>query len=245
MGKLIAVTSGKGGTGKTTCAAAIASCLAFLGHRTVCIDGDMGLKNLDLTLGVAESAVKDFTDVLYRRASLTEAAFAHPAVPDLFVLTSPVSLSPEEIRTEDMDSLRGMLRTCFDYAVIDAPAGVGPGFRLCAEKADMAIVVCTGEAASLRDGERTAAELYAMGIGEVRLLVNRLTKRNLRHMDATLDDYTDRVGARLLGIVSEDRMVPEAVIREKPLILCNSKASFQFLRIARRIDGQDVPVQKL
>jgi septum site-determining protein MinD len=245
MGRIIAITSGKGGTGKTTSAAAIASCLAYLGFHTVCMDGDIGLKNLDLVLGLADAAVTDFTDVMAGRVPLENAVIPHPDIRNLWLLSAPVSQTPEDIHPSDMDRLKQALRQAYDYTIIDAPAGIGTGFRLCAAGADMAIVVSGGEPASLRDAERTTAELYAMGLTDVRLLVNRYRRRLLRWTHSTVDDYIDRVGARLVGIVSEDESIAKAAARETALVLCDSKAAFQFLRVAKRIIGQKVPVGSL
>ena len=245
MGKVIAITSGKGGTGKTTSTAALASCLAYLGYRTVCVDGDVGLKNLDLALGLADAAAMDFSDVLSGRVELEDAVVPHPDIRNLCLLSAPVSLTPEEIPPADMARLKRRLRDAYDYVLIDAPAGIGTGFRLCAADADMAIVVSGGEPASLRDAERTTAELFALGLEDVRLLVNRYSRRLLRWTASTIDDYIDHVGARLVGIVSEDSSVSKAAALETALVLCDSRAAFQYLRIARRITGEKVPVGRL
>ena len=245
MGRIIAITSGKGGTGKTTSTAAIASCLAYLGFRTVCLDGDVGLKNLDLVLGLADAAVTDFTDVISGRVPLEDAVIPHPDIQHLWLLSAPVSMRPEDIDPGDMAGLKQTLRQSYDYVLIDAPAGIGTGFHLCAAGADMAIVVSGGEPASLRDAERTAAELYAMGLKDVRLLINRYKRRLLKWTCSTMDDYIDRVGARLVGIVAEDESVSRAAALETALVLCDSKAAFQFLRVAKRITGQKVPVGRL
>ena len=245
MGKLIAITSGKGGTGKTTSAAAIASCLAYLGYKTVCLDGDVGLKNLDLVLGLADAAVTDFTDVMAGRVPLEGAVIPHPDIRNLWLLSAPVSQTPEEIDPGAMARLKRMLCQTYDYVLIDAPAGIGTGFRLCAAGADMAIVVSGGEPASLRDAERTAAELYAMGLTDVRLLVNRYRRRLLKWTHSTVDDYIDRVGARLVGIIAEDSSISKAAAQETALVLCDSKAAFQFLRVAKRIVGEKVPIGAL
>ena len=246
MGTAIVVTSGKGGTGKTTTAAAVASCIAALGKKTLCLDADAGLKNLDIALGMSDTALMDFYDVIEGRASLEYACASHPLIKNLYFLTAPVNIPPEEISHEGMRQLISEIKRSFDYCIIDCPAGIGAGFRLAAENADIAVVVACCDASSLRDGQRTVTELYSLGIENVRLLVNRVRPRMLRRIRATIDDVIDTVGARLIGLVSEDDTVTLAASAGIPLILYNSqKAGMQFLRISRRLIGDKVPIGKL
>ena len=245
MGTAIVITSGKGGTGKTTCSGAIASALAFLGHRTVCIDCDIGLRNLDLALGLTDLALWDFSDVIEERAQLADAIVAHPTIENLYFLAAPAGLSPEDIDHEGMRKLINDLRNDYEYCIIDCPAGLGAGFRLSCAGADMAIIVTTGDSGSLRDGQRTAAALREMGISNIRLLVNRLSPRMLKRTRATVDDVIDVVGAQLLGLVSEDESVALASNFEQPLLVFGAKYAYdQFIRIARRISGERVPLGK-
>ena len=244
MGKNIAVTSGKGGTGKTVTAAAVASCLAALGHRTLCLDCDVGLKNLDLALGLTELAVMDFSDVLSGAAELSDAVTAHPAIDGLFFLSAPTGVRPDDIDTEAMRRLGDRIRETYDFCLIDGPAGIDAGFRLAAAAADSAIVVSSGDAASLRDGQRTVIEHTKLGIDDIRLIVNRVRPFFFRRTSSTVDDVIDTVGARLLGLIPEDRSVMLAASLEKPLILYKNggPAARQFLAAARRIAGEDVPL---
>lgn len=245
MGIAIVITSGKGGTGKTTSAAAIASCLAAMGSKTLCLDADAGLKNLDLMLGMSDAALMDFCDVINGRASLDYAAAAHPVIKNLYFLTAPVNTPPEEIDPEGMKKLIADVKENFDYCIIDCPAGIGAGFKLAAENADMAIVVSNCDSSSLRDGQRTVTELYALGLTNVRLLVNRVKPRILRKIRSTIDDVIDTVGAQLIGLVSDDDSVTLAASEGTPLILYNSKkAGMQYLNVSRRILGFKVPLTK-
>ena len=246
MGRSILITSGKGGTGKTTSTAAIASCLAALGHRTVCIDCDLGLKNLDLALGLTDLAVRDFSDVLSGRAALSDAVTAHPAIDNLFFLSAPSYTTPEEIDVDKMKRLVEMLKAEYEFCLIDCPAGIGAGFRLAAAGADMAIVVTSGEAAGLRDGQRTVAELMELGFEDIRLLVNRVRVGIFKRVRATVDDVIDAVGARLIGVVPEDEDVIVAGSLEKPLVLYSrGRAARGFLNTAKRLTGQNIPIGKL
>ncbi|MBR6259247.1 MAG: AAA family ATPase [Oscillospiraceae bacterium] len=247
MGKNILFTSGKGGTGKTASAAAVASCLASLGHRTICLDCDVGLKNLDLALGVSDRSVMDFTDVLSGQVSLSDAAVAHPEIENLFFLSAPSTAMVEDIDPKAMKALGDDLREQFDYCIIDGPAGIGKNFRLAAEPADSAIVVANGDAACLRDGQRAVMELRQLGLEDVRLLVNRVKGFFFKCTSSTIDDVIDNVGARLIGVIPEDKDVLLSGGLEKPLCLYNkdSRALAQFMAVARRITGEDVPLGKI
>jgi septum site-determining protein MinD len=245
MGTVTVITSGKGGTGKTTSTAAIASCLAALGHKTLCLDCDVGLKNLDLSLGLADLAVMDFSDVISGHVELIDAVTAHPAIDNLFFLSAPSYISPESISVSDMCLIMEQIRGEYEYCLIDSPAGLGAGFRLASSCADSAIVVSTGDAASLRDGQRTVAELLSLGMKDIRLLVNRVRPKLFRRICATVDDIIDAVGARLIGIVLEDDDVIIAGCLEKPLVLYSSGAAArQYLAVAKRMAGKDIPLGK-
>lgn len=244
MGKAIVIASGKGGTGKTTATAAIASCLAGAGYRTLCIDADAGLKNLDLCLGLADRAVFDFGDVLRGRCGLEEAVVAHPQLPRLFFLTAP--LEPLE-SAEDIAAFKRLVRfvsSVFDYCLIDAPAGLGPGFTAAAAGADSAVIVSASDPSSCRDSGRIVQELAQLGVGDVRLVVNRVRRTILHRARLTIDDAVDSIGARLLGVVPEDRRVILAAAAQKPLALSpDSSALAAFDRIALRLTGKKIPVQ--
>lgn len=243
MGKVIVVASGKGGTGKTTSVGAISSCLAALGHKTLCLDCDAGLRNLDIIIGMTEYTVTDFTDVLEGRVDLAEACAEHPVIKNLYFLPAPAFRRPEDIAPEAMAELLEQIREKFEYCLLDAPAGIGPGFRLAAKNADMALIVVTGDISSIRDGQRVAQELNALGIHEIRLIVNRVNPKSIRILGATVDDMIDTIGARLLGIVEEDEAVYRASNTETPLVLYeNKRAALEFLRIARRLAGERIPL---
>lgn len=245
MGKIAVVISGKGGTGKTTTVAAVSSCLAALGHRTLCVDCDAGLKNLDIALGMTEFAVTDFADVLDGTIPLLDAVREHPRIADLYFLSAPALRPPEEFRADAMASFIGDVRGEFDFCLLDAPSGLGAGFKLAAACADLAIVVTTGEASCIRDAQRAAESAEELCAPELRLIVNRVRPRDYKNTGATVDNVIDAVGARLLGVVAEDRAVMLAAQSGIPLILYKRRrAAYHFLDVARRVAGEEIPFRQ-
>ncbi len=244
IGTAIVITSGKGGTGKTSTAAGVAACLAAMGRRVLCLDGDIGLRNLDLTLGMTEQVVMDFTDVIQGRCSLSRAAVEHPKIKNLFLLTAPVTL-PDGIDEDSMRALMRRIRSQFDYCIIDCPAGVGVGFRLATCAADRAIVVCNTDYASLRDGQAAVQRLRRLSM-PVHLVVNRVKPRLLRKLRMDLDDAMDQTGLPLLGVVPEDETVTLAAARGLSIITVTRKgAAVAYYNIAKRITGQRTPLMRL
>ena len=243
MGKVIVVASGKGGTGKTTSVGAISSCLAALGHKTLCIDCDAGLRNLDIIIGMSDYTVTDFGDVLEGLVSLEDACSEHPKIKNLYFLPAPAFRGPEEIDPDAMSELMEQIKGQFDYCLIDSPAGIGPGFRLAARDADLALIVAICDMSSMRDGQRVAEELRGLGIEEVRLIVNRVNPKTYRRIDTSIDDAIDTIGVQLIGLVEEDEAVFFASNTETPLILYeNKKAAKQYLQIAQRLTGARIPL---
>ena len=243
MGTVITVTSGKGGTGKTTVTGGVASCLARLGKTVLCIDMDIGLRNLDISLGLSDRALMDFADVALGNCPLARAAVSHPDLPNLSLLTAPMRLPPHVTA----GSIRALLRTArdrYDYIFIDCPAGLGPGFQLATCGADRALVVATNDASSLRDAQRAVEELYHLR--QVHLLMNRIQPKLLRELRTTIDDAMDAAGLPLIGVIPEDRRVILAANMGRPLILEGRRgAANACLNIAKRIEGYRVPIMRI
>ena len=245
MGIVYVIASGKGGTGKTSLTGGIGSCLAAVGHRVLCIDGDIGLRNLDLALGMSSQILMDFNDVIEGRCSLTDAAAEHALIHGLYLLTAPVSVSAEQISAQGFRDLVDSARKDFDYILIDAPAGIGPGLKLAACAADRMIITVTADPASLRDGQRTADQ-FGTQIELQQLVVNRVQPRLLRRMKMNIDDAMDTVGLGLLGLVPEDSRVPLAAGEGKPVIMTGKRgAPMAYYRIAQRMEGKYVPLGKI
>ena len=245
MGTVIVVTSGKGGTGKTSLTSGVASCLAALGHQVLSIDVDIGLRNLDLNLGLSDRALMDFTDVLCGRCPLERAAVPHPVIQGLSLLTAPVNLPKEPLSEHAMRDLLRQARQKYDYILMDSPAGLGAGFRLACCGADRGIVVTTTDASALRDAQRTVSTLHT-ALPQLHLVVNRIQPKLLRRLHTTIDDAMDTAGLPLLGIVPEDPQALLCATGEQPLTLYASRgAATAYLNIARRLLGQRVPLMRI
>ena len=246
MGESIVVVSGKGGTGKTSFTAGVGSALSLMGKRVLCLDGDIGLWNLDLALGLTDRALMDFTDVALGRCTLEEAAVPHPRLPNLYLLTAPMGLGGTSLTGGDMYRLLRTAKSQFDYCLIDAPAGLGTGFQLSACAADRAVVVTTTESTSLRDAQHTVMLLDSrFGPGELHLVVNRVRKKLLRSLHATIDDAIDTAGLPLVGVVPEDDALPLCLGRGIPRLLTDAPAAAAYRNIVKRITGVRVPLMRI
>ena len=244
MSTAVVVTSGKGGTGKTSLTGGVSSCLAALGRRVLCIDMDIGLRNLDISLGLTDRALMDFTDVLEGRCSLKRAAVPHPVIKNLYLLTAPLTLPPG-ISEERMKAFLRTAREQYDYILMDSPAGMGEGFRLAVCGADRGIVVSTTYASALRDAQRVVSQLSRQ-LPSIHLVVNRVQPKLLRRLHTTIDDAMDAAGLPLLGVVPEDEQVMLSANQGKPIILASRKgAAVAYLNIARRLMGERVPLMHI
>ncbi len=243
MGKLIAVLSGKGGTGKTSLCAGIATALAASGERVLCIDCDIGLRNLDISLGLADACALSFVDVYNGNYSL-ENATRHPDFPTLSFLTAPANCSCADVDEERFLNLLEEAKKQFQFIFLDAPAGIEAGFRLCAKHADQVILVTGADPASVRDAARAGELLERMGKNQVRIAVNRVNEELYYAVRITIDDVMDRAGLPLLGIVPDDTNVTLAAAFEKPLLRYSkrSPATAACKRIAKRIQGFPEPI---
>lgn len=242
MGELIAVLSGKGGTGKTSVCAGLATALAKLGETVLCIDCDIGLRNLDISLAMTQSGALSFLDVCGGGYALSQAA-KHPDFPNLSFLTAPMNCTAEDIDRQAFTDMLRKAREAFSYVFLDAPAGIDAGFRLCASYADRVILVTGSDPASVRDASRAGELLELMGKSNVRLIVNRISPKLIGSMGLTVDDVMDEAGLPLLGIVPDDPNVTLAAAFHRPLLQYTKKGAAEAcLRIAKRIQGIPVPI---
>ncbi|MBQ8769031.1 MAG: AAA family ATPase [Oscillospiraceae bacterium] len=243
MGKLIAVLSGKGGTGKTSLCAGIASALAQSGERVLCIDCDIGLRNLDISLGLADFCALSFVDVCSGNYPL-DSATQHPDFPTLFFLTAPANCTSADIDEERFAAFLEDAKKQYQFILLDAPAGIEAGFRLCAKHADQVILVTGADPASVRDAARAGELLEKMGKTQVRVIVNRVNEKLYHDLCVTVDDVMDRAGLPLLGITPDDPDVTLSAAFEQPLLCYNkrSAAAKACKRIAKRIQGFPEPI---
>lgn len=242
MGELIAVLSGKGGTGKTSVCAGVAEALAQQGQKVLCVDCDIGLRNLDIALGLSEIGSISFLDVCRGEYSL-DMATVHPVYPQLHFLTAPMNCPAESVDPMEFARMLDAARQHFHYILLDAPAGIDAGFTLAARAADRVILVTGADPAAIRDARQAADRLELMGKHNVRLVVNRINKRMVAAMNLTVDDIMDQAGLPLLGIIPEDKSVVLAAAFRQPLLGYTTRgAAAACKRIAKRIQGITVPV---
>ena len=243
MGELIAVLSGKGGTGKTSVCAGLATALADAGTKVLCIDCDVGLRNLDISLGMAELGCLSFIDVCNGEYTLTQAC-QHPLYPNLQLLTAPMNMGAADVDHKAFANMLRQARDAYSYVFLDAPAGIDAGFSLAAQYADRVVLVTGSDPASVRDARRTGDLLEQMGKTDVRLVVNRVSKKMFSDLGSTVDDIMDQAGLPLIGIIPEDASVTLAAAFEKPLLKHSKRgaASAACRRIAKRLQGLSIPV---
>lgn len=245
MGTVIVVTSGKGGTGKTSLCGGLGVALAELGKQVLCIDADIGLRNLDIALGMTDTVLMDFSDVIEGRCSLARATSLHPGIPNLFLLTAPLSYAREDLAISGFRTLIEEAKARYDFVLIDSPAGLGLGFSLASCAADEAIIVSMNEFSALRDAQRVLSQLTPT-IPVIRLVVNRVRPRMFRRLGQTVDDVMDTLGLPLLGLVPEDNQVLLSSNAGRALLQTNQKGAAKACRnIAQRITGHSVPLMKI
>ncbi len=243
MGELIAIVSGKGGTGKTTVCAGLSTALAESGKRVLCIDCDARLRNLDISLGFTDSGALSFLDVCSGDYSLAQIP-QHPAYPTLYFLTAPVSTPAEEVDSAAFSEMLRAARREFDYILIDAPAGVDAGFSLAVQNADRILVVTLAGPAAVRDAAYVSDILSLRGKQNVRLIVNRVNKRHFSTLRVTVDDIMDTAGLPLCGIIPDDDNVVFSASYGEPLLRFKQRtpAAKALRNISKRIQGLPIPI---
>lgn len=242
-GRVITVTSGKGGVGKTTATANLSAALALLGHRVVAIDTDIGLRNLDVVMGLENRIVYDLVDVVEGRCRLRQALIKDKRLADLFLIPAAQTRDKSAVSPEDMVHVCDELRPQFDYILLDSPAGIELGFRNAIAPADEVLIITTPEVAAVRDADRIIGLLEADEKHDHKLIINRV-KPAMVHRGDMLDtgDVLDILAVDLIGIVPEDENIIVYTNRGEPVVLSqNSLAGQAFRNIARRILGEDVP----
>ncbi|MCX8061911.1 MAG: septum site-determining protein MinD [Anaerolineales bacterium] len=245
--KVLTVTSGKGGVGKTTATANIAAALAASGAKVVCIDADIGLRNLDVVLGLENRIVYDLVDVVEGRCRLRQAMIRDKRLPELYLIPAAQTRDKSAVSPSDMVRLCDELRPEFDWVFIDSPAGIERGFRNAIAPADISIVITNPEVSAVRDADRIIGLIEAEEKGPPRLIINRIKPEMVKKGDMlSADDVLELLAIELLGLIPEDEEVIISTNRGVPVALDGkSRAGQAFRNIASRLRGEQVPFMEM
>lgn len=247
LSKVIVITSGKGGVGKTTTVAHLGAALAFMGRKVTVVDADIGLRNLDIILGLENRIVYDLVNVVEGSCKLTQALIRDKRVSNLHLLPAAQTRTKDAVTPEQMAELCNQLRDISDYVLIDSPAGIERGFQNALAGADSAIIVTTPHVSAVRDADRIIGLVEAAEKETPKLIINRLDIEMVKKGEMLdQDDIVEILSVSLLGIVPEDPMIVTASNRGESVVTSNkSKAGEAYRRIARRIEGEEVPLIEL
>ena len=242
MSEVIVITSGKGGVGKTTTVANIGTGLSMLGKKVAVVDTDIGLRNLDVVLGLENRIVYNLVDVVNGSCRLRQALIRDKRHPELYLLPSAQTKDKTAVSPEQMIKLTQELREEFDYVLLDCPAGIEQGFKNAIAGADKAIVVTTPEVSAIRDADRIIGLLEAGDIRDIRLIINRLRPDMIARGDMmSVDDVLEILAVDLLGTILDDEQIVVATNQGEPLSGKNSQAEEEYQNICKRILGEDIP----
>ena len=246
-GKVVTITSGKGGVGKTTATANLGISLANLGKKVVVIDADIGLRNLDVIMGLENRIVYDLVDIVEGRAKLRQGMIKHKKFEELFLIPAAQTRDKMAVSPKDMVELTDKLREDHDYVIIDSPAGIERGFRNALEPADEVLIVTNPEVSAVRDADRIIGLIEAAEKGPGRLILNRLKTEMVNKGEMlSAEDVFDILALEIIGIIPEDEFVLSASNSGVPVTLIEgSRAGMAFTNVARRITGEDVPFMNL
>lgn len=245
--RVVTITSGKGGVGKTTTAANIGVALARANQRVVMIDADIGLRNLDIVMGLENRIVYDLVDVVEGRCKLRQAMIKHKQFPELYLIPAAQTRDKTAVSPADMVQIADQLRPEFDYIIIDCPAGIERGFRNAIAPADDVLIVTNPEVSAVRDADRIIGLLEAENKSPAKLVINRVKADMVKKGDMlSPEDVTDILAIRIIGIVPEDEAVVTSSNAGMPLAMTeNSRAGQAYRDIARRLMGEQVPFAQL
>jgi septum site-determining protein MinD len=241
--KIVTVTSGKGGVGKTTAVANIAVALASNGAKVCCVDGDIGLRNLDVVMGLENRIVYDLVDVIEGRCRLRQAMIRDKRFSELYLIPAAQTRDKSAVSPSDMVRLGDELRSVVDWVLIDSPAGIERGFRYAIAPADQVVVVTNPEVSAVRDADRVIGILEAEEKGSPSLIINRINSKMVKNHDMlSVEDVIDLLAIRLVGVVPEDENIIVGTNRGSPIALeIKSQSGQAFRNIAKRLQGHDVP----
>ena len=244
MGEVIVITSGKGGVGKTTTTANLGSALAMRGKKVVLLDTDIGLRNLDVVMGLENRIVYDIVDVIEGKCKLRQALIKDKRFTDLFLLPAAQTRDKDAINEDEMIRLTQRLKEEFDYIIVDCPAGIEQGFKNAIARADRAIVVTNAEISSIRDADRIIGLLESSNIRNPELIINRIRPEMVKRGEMMdVEDILDLLSIDLIGVVPEDENIITQTNKGEPAVANKKAASGKaYIEIARRILGENVEI---
>ena len=246
MGEVIVVTSGKGGVGKTTTTANVGTGLAMLGKKVVLIDTDIGLRNLDVVMGLENRIFYNIVDVIEGNCRIKQALIKDKRYPNLYLLPSAQTRDKDAVTPDQMKMLAEQLKEEFDYILLDCPAGIEQGFKNAIAGADRALVVTTPEVSAIRDADRIIGLLEANEMKQTHIIVNRLRMDMVKRGDMmSSDDVVEILAVDLIGVVPDDESIVVATNQGEPLVGSDSLAGKAYMNICKRILGEEVPLLDL
>lgn len=242
MGEVIVITSGKGGVGKTTSTANIGTGLAKLGKKVALVDTDIGLRNLDVVMGLENRIVYNIVDVIEGNCRLKQALIKDKRYPNLFLLPSAQTRDKTSVSAEQIKKLADELKEQFDYILMDCPAGIEQGFKNAIAGADRGLVVTTPEVSAVRDADRIIGLLEANEMDQIHLLVNRLRPDMVKRGDMmSSEDVVEILAIDLIGVIPDDENIVISTNQGEPLVGTDALAGQAYMNVCRRIEGEEVP----
>ncbi len=246
MSEVIVITSGKGGVGKTTTTANVGTGLAMLGKKVIMIDTDIGLRNLDVVMGLENRIVYNLVDVIEGNCRLKQALIKHKKYPQLCLLPSAQTRDKDAVSPQQMITLIKDLKKEFDYILLDCPAGIEQGFKNAIAGADRALVVTTPEVSAIRDADRIVGILEANEMKKIDLIINRIRIDMVKRGDMLkVEDVCDILAIHLLGIVPDDEHIVISTNQGEPLVGSGCLAGQAYMNICKRITGEEIPFMDL
>ena len=246
MGEVIVITSGKGGVGKTTTTANIGIGLAKLGKKVIVIDTDLGLRNLDVVLGLENRIIYNIVDVINGNCRLKQALIKDTQFPELCLLPSAQTKDKSAVSPEQMKALIDELRENFDYVLLDCPAGIEQGFKNAIAGADRAFVVTTPEVSAIRDADRIVGLLEANEMQRIDLIINRIRMDMVKRGDMLkVEDVNEILSLPLIGVVPDDEQIVVSTNQGEPLVGSSSMAGQAYMNVCKRLLGEEVPFLNL
>ena len=246
MGEIIVVTSGKGGVGKTTTTANIGAGLSRLGKKVLVIDTDLGLRNLDVVMGLENRIVYNLVDVVEGNCRLNQALIKHKKYSNLCLLPSAQTRDKDSVSPEQMKALIDELRENFDYVLLDCPAGIEQGFKNAIAGADRAFVVTTPEVSAIRDADRIVGLLEANEMQRIDLIINRIRMDMVKRGDMLkVEDVNEILSLPLIGVVPDDEQIVVSTNQGEPLVGSSSMAGQAYMNVCKRLLGEEVPFLNL